>query len=503
MIGVGSMITIGIVLLVSLLIGYPDRELDHDHVIIPMIQNYINGHNNNNISSSNNRDSSSSVIGVSNNSDLLKDTVIVITGASNGIGLSITKLMCQYGATVIGLGRSSLHQLRELQTSVCYRDNNINNNGSSLLHIYYIDQSNLSSVADVGYTIRQKFPIIHILVNNAGIHNGYIKQMEWPISQFYSSTPILKIDNNINKIGTSYYDQVFVVNYLSHVLLTEILMDSLIQAQQQIAILNNNNDTERREPRIIHTSSTFHWGVNGHSLIVSPKKLKNLSSSSLSSSYHPPYASLPGQYTGHILYRGQQSYSNSKLAQLYHTRAFNYRRKQLLSLQQDDNDETTTIINNKYMIRMVSFCPTWVGTSIGKSDPAAAYIMNLFGYNVNGWGISSALHAMFDTIQTTRNTSLDYVTNTKFPWWWKYTIEPLIRSPYIRYNNPILLDIIIQQVAGILLMIEKFHAGIEWVLPSYDSSQSPDSMNITIALNLYDWSYQTIQPYLKPVSSSS
>lgn len=458
-----------VILFVSILIGYPPRELDYENVIIPMMQRYV---------------SPNSSIHDSNieSSLLLKDTVIVITGATNGIGLSLTKCMCRYGATIIGLGRS-LQSLYELRTSsLCQR-----RDGTSLLHVYYIDQANLTSVAQVAYEIQQHFPIIHIVVNNAGIHHGYKNQMLWPLQNFYSTTPIQQPQQQ-QQNHDDYYDQVFVVNYLSHVLLTEMLMDSLLHAQQM-------GIHQQRQPRIVHTSSTFHWGSNGRSLEIDHH------------SGNLPHAALPGRYTGWTtFFRGQQSYANSKLAQIYHTKAFSYRRRrqQLLLLQQE-NDKVVRDHhhNDKYMIPMISYCPMWVGTDIARNDVGGVHIMKLLGYHVNGWGISSALHAMFDTIPSTLPTSsddettrlfysYDYVTNARLP----NVLTYILKSSWIR-SSSFVLDIMIFVAAGVILSIQKFYADNQndWS-HSVHVSSSPDTFNITRALDLYDWSYQTIQPYL-------
>jgi len=137
----------------------------------------------------------------------------------------------------------------------------------------------------------------------AGIHDGLdIKKM-------------LGLSNEPSPQG---FDRVFTVNYLSHFLLTE----------KMIPLLQKSADA-----RVVQVSSSYHWGVDGSDLLPGPHG-------------ESPIASRPGGSHGLVLFRSQRSYANSKLAQIYHARAFKRYHPDLTN------------------IRLISICPAWVGTSI-------------------------------------------------------------------------------------------------------------------------------------------
>jgi hypothetical protein len=156
------------VALVGIILAVPHRELDWDGVIIPMAQRYAD---------------------VSNESPKpLSDTIVVVTGATSGIGLALTRALSKMGAQVVGLGRSSskLASLQEELPSV---------------QTVKVDLSDLDSVSQAADQLIASFPRIDILINNGGMHDG--------VNNFAGSPP--------NPQG---HDLVFAVNYLSHFLLT-------------------------------------------------------------------------------------------------------------------------------------------------------------------------------------------------------------------------------------------------------------------------------------------
>ena len=175
-----TLVVIIIVTVVAIIFGSPHPPLNIDDEIIPMLHTYAGNNNDNN----------------NNNSTILDGTVILITGATSGIGLSLAKFVSKYGATVLALGRSE-EKLKLLQ-----------NEYPNTIRPFLVDQSSLQSVSDVATVIKNsEIMKIEIVVNNAGMAAGHnTKDLE-------SKTPGL--------------DEVFVVNYLSHFLLTEKLSDLL------------------------------------------------------------------------------------------------------------------------------------------------------------------------------------------------------------------------------------------------------------------------------------
>lgn len=81
----------------------------------------------------------------------------VVTGASSGIGLELSRLLCRdYGARVIGVGRNE-HRLRELEKEF-----------SNCFSYILADLSSLQDIDRAVEKIRQFLTTVDILVNNAG-----------------------------------------------------------------------------------------------------------------------------------------------------------------------------------------------------------------------------------------------------------------------------------------------------------------------------------------------
>jgi len=88
--------------------------------------------------------------------------IVIITGANSGVGSEAARIMVQKGATVIMACRNmekSRPALDEL--------NNGNNTGKAIL--LKLDLSDFSSIRSFSDEIREKFPRVDILINNAGI----------------------------------------------------------------------------------------------------------------------------------------------------------------------------------------------------------------------------------------------------------------------------------------------------------------------------------------------
>jgi hypothetical protein len=150
------------------------------------------------------------------------------------------------------------------------------------------------------------------------------------------------------------------VNYLSHFLLTEKLLPLLKQSSK---------------PKILQISSSFHWAVDGSDLRRMDGDTTDI------------VASQPGGSHGFLVYRSQRQYANSKLAQILHAR----------SLQRQN-------------ITAISACPAWVGTQIVAKQ--GSFVHRLFSnvaFPVHGFGLSSILHALFDT---PKEKEMDYYVNT-------------------------------------------------------------------------------------------
>jgi NAD(P)-dependent dehydrogenase (short-subunit alcohol dehydrogenase family) len=236
------------------------KELDWDGMVIPMARAaFWRGEGDE---------------GASSNRPPLEGVKIVITGATNGIGLSLARALTQrLGATVIAVGRSEV-KLQKLKGEL----------GDTVTTVQ-ADLVDLSSVSRAADKISETFDSIDILINNAGIT--------------YPSTFTL----NTTRFATEHgYDRLFVTNYLSHVLLTEKLLPNLQKSPR---------------PTVMQVTSTFHWGVDGSDLVP------------LKDGGRPVVAARPGGSHGLLYYRAQRAYANSKLGQLYHARSLKRRHPNL------------------------------------------------------------------------------------------------------------------------------------------------------------------------------
>ncbi|MTV24180.1 SDR family oxidoreductase [Nitriliruptoraceae bacterium ZYF776] len=85
--------------------------------------------------------------------------VIVVTGASSGIGEAATRRLARAGATVVATARRT-DRLEALAA------------GSPRIHAHAVDVSDTASVDALAAWVREEFGACHALVNNAGVGGG-------------------------------------------------------------------------------------------------------------------------------------------------------------------------------------------------------------------------------------------------------------------------------------------------------------------------------------------
>ena len=104
---------------------------------------------------------------------------IIVTGASRGIGLAITRRLATGGDRVIAIARSETEDLRDLKETTHALE-------QGALHFVPFDLSNIDAIPALVRTLRKEFGQLHGLVNNAGIgtsgllatmHNSQIEQL--------------------------------------------------------------------------------------------------------------------------------------------------------------------------------------------------------------------------------------------------------------------------------------------------------------------------------------
>ncbi len=147
----------------------------------------------------------------------VKDKVVLITGATNGVGRAAAEELARGGARIIIHGRD-----REKTDKTIYEI--IKSTGNTNIDMALGDFTSLPDVKKMGENIKTRYKGLDVLINNAG---GVF------------------MDEKESKDG---YDITFQVNYLSHFLLTGLLLPLLKKSAPS---------------RIIHVSSEAHRYLKG------------------------------------------------------------------------------------------------------------------------------------------------------------------------------------------------------------------------------------------------
>lgn len=87
----------------------------------------------------------------------LKNSTILITGATSGIGLEFVKQLMQHGVTDIIVTGRNADKLKQVKS------------GFPQVHIFQSDVSNPEEIRELYAQVIQQFPQLNILINNAGI----------------------------------------------------------------------------------------------------------------------------------------------------------------------------------------------------------------------------------------------------------------------------------------------------------------------------------------------
>ena len=90
----------------------------------------------------------------------LDGKIVVVTGASKGIGAGISKQLATAGAAVVLCARDS-EQLKQLRNEI--------EEEKGVAHVFSLDVSSVNHIKDVFKSIYDQFGRIDILINNAGL----------------------------------------------------------------------------------------------------------------------------------------------------------------------------------------------------------------------------------------------------------------------------------------------------------------------------------------------
>jgi NAD(P)-dependent dehydrogenase (short-subunit alcohol dehydrogenase family) len=141
----------------------------------------------------------------------LKGKIVLITGATDGLGKEVAKRVAAAGATVLLHGRN-----REKGVSV--KQEIIAATGNENIYYFNADFSSLQEVRQFSEDVLANHSLLHVLINNAAIGGG----------------PKGEATRELSKDG---YELRLAVNHLSHFLLTQNLLP-LLQASAPSRIVN-------------------------------------------------------------------------------------------------------------------------------------------------------------------------------------------------------------------------------------------------------------------------
>ncbi|SRR5579883_2893823 len=134
----------------------------------------------------------------------IEDQIVLVTGATDGIGKQTSHDLAQMGATVLLHGR-------DLERAEATRHEIYMATGNDHLECYLADFSSLACVRQLAEAVQAKHGYLNILINNAGIGSGDLTQRQQTLSH-------------------DGYELRFAVNYLAPFLLTHLLLPCLRQA---------------------------------------------------------------------------------------------------------------------------------------------------------------------------------------------------------------------------------------------------------------------------------
>lgn len=140
--------------------------------------------------------------------------IAVITGGARGIGTEVIRGLLQANMIVI-MGIRKPEQVEKLKETMKNSEN---------LHAFQLDLRSLKSVKQFADNVLKTYPVIHVLVNNAGIMFGDFQLTE-------------------DGIETQ-----LAVNYIGHFYLTHLLLPAL-----------KKGGTSERSARVVNVTSCAHY----------------------------------------------------------------------------------------------------------------------------------------------------------------------------------------------------------------------------------------------------
>ncbi len=175
--------------------------------------------------------------------NIMENKVVMVTGATNGIGLESAKALAAQGATVVGVGRNP-QRCADAAAQIT------RTTGNAKVEFLVADLSVQAQVRQLAETFKQKYTRLDVLLNNAG---GYFAK------------------RGESKDGI---EMTWALNHLNYFLLTDVLLD-VITASAPARIVNVSSGAHTGAKRINFEDVEFKTGYNGWTA-YSQSKLANV-----------------------------------------------------------------------------------------------------------------------------------------------------------------------------------------------------------------------------------
>lgn len=173
----------------------------------------------------------------------MQNKIVMVTGATNGIGLESAKALAAMGATIVGVGRDP-QKCADAAAQITRAT------GNAQVEFLVADLSVQAQVRQLAETFKQKYKRLDVLLNNAG---GYFAKRE---------------------VSADGIELTWALNHLNYFLLTDLLLD-VIKASAPARIVNVSSGAHTGAKRINFEDVEFKTGYSGWSA-YSHSKLANV-----------------------------------------------------------------------------------------------------------------------------------------------------------------------------------------------------------------------------------
>ena len=171
----------------------------------------------------------------------MQNKVVLVTGATNGIGYEAAKVLAGMGATIVGVGRNPqkcANAASQIKAAT----------GNSRVEFLVADLSRQAEVRNMAGEFKRKYDRLDVLLNNAGA--------------YFAS-------RQTNQDGQ---EMTWALNHLNYFVLTDQLLD-VLKASSPARIVNVSSDAHRAAKGINFEDVEFKtgynsWAVYGHSKLA-------------------------------------------------------------------------------------------------------------------------------------------------------------------------------------------------------------------------------------------